>query len=356
MVIGGKNMKMYEFELGLAAKRLVNDILVVQPDEIVGITADTLSSEEVVNATARAVFEAGAKPMVIWVTTPEGVGKAADPMLPQKALIGALKNVDVWVEFNYQWLLYSTVFDTVVKENKELRYICLVGMNPDMMVRTVGKIDMKKLAEFLDKIAEITQNGKHIRVTTPAGTDVEFDNHPDRPLIVHSGYVPKGTYEMLPGQISWTPKLETITGTIVFDGSVTPPIGLLKEPIKLEIDKGRVVNISGGREAREFANWLESFNDPNMYQLAHISYGFNPGAKLTGNVVEDERVWGATEWGIGNIGPRLVPDIPGGVPAASHTDGICLNSSVWIDDMQIMDKGNVIYPPELAKLARELKK
>jgi len=348
-------MTAYEFELGLASRKLIRDIMDVQPGETVALTADTLSSEAVVNATARAVFEAGAKPLVIWVSTPLGVGKAADPYLPQKALIGALNNVDVWIEFNYQWLLYSTVFDRVIAENKDLRYICLVGMNPDMMVRTLGRVEIKTLAQFLKKVAEITMKGKRVRITTPAGTNVEFENHPQRPPIVHSGYIPKGTYGMLPGQISWTPKLETINGTIVFDGSVYPPIGLLRDPIKLTIERGRIVKIEGGKDAQEFEGWLRSFNDPNMYQMAHISYGFNPGARLTGDIVEDERVWGATEWGIGNIGPRLVPDIPGGVPASSHTDGICLNSSVWIDDLQITDRGKVINPPELVELAQKVK-
>lgn len=349
-------MKQYDFELGLSARRLVRDILNVRKDEVVALTADTLSSEEVITATARAVFESEAKPLVLWNATPDGVGKAADPMLPQKALIGALREADVWIEFNYQWLLYSTVFDTVIEENKNLRYICLVGMNPDMMVRVIGKVDMKKLSLFLDKIAAITAKGKFIKVTTPAGTSLEFENHPQRPLIVHSGTVPKGSYEMLPGQISWTPKLETINGTLVFDGSVYPPNGLLKEPIRLKIEKGRVIAVEGGKDSTELSHWMESFNDQNMYQLAHISYGFNPGARLTGDIVEDERVWGATEWGIGNIGKRLVPDIPGGVPAASHTDGICLNSSVWIDGKQIMDGGVVIYPEDLNRLAQELQK
>ncbi|GAI65023.1 unnamed protein product, partial [marine sediment metagenome] len=36
--------------------------------------------------------------------------------------------------------------------------------------------------------------------------------------------------------------------------------------------------------------WLNSFNDPGMLGLAHASWGFNPGAKLTGDIVEDERV------------------------------------------------------------------
>jgi hypothetical protein len=95
----------------------VRDILDAQSNEVVGITADTMSSEEVVNAVARTIFEIGAKPISIWLPTPGGVGKAADPMLLQKALCEILTNVDIWIEFNYQWLLYSTVFDTVIEEN-----------------------------------------------------------------------------------------------------------------------------------------------------------------------------------------------------------------------------------------------
>lgn len=84
---------------------------------------------------------------------------------------------------------------------------------------------------------------------------------------------------------------------------------------------------------------------------------WDPFAKLTGEVVEDERVWGCTEWGIGNVGAPLTPDIPGGIPAASHSDGICLNSSVWLDGKQIMDKGAIIGPTqEIVDLARKLGK
>ena len=71
-----------------------------------------------------------------------------------------------------------------------------------------------------------------------------------------------------------------------------------------------------------------------MLKMAHIAYGFNPGAILTGSVVEDERVWGCTEWGIGYVSTIDAP--PDGQEAVSHSDGICLNSSVWLDDRQIM--------------------
>lgn len=348
-------MNKYEFELGLAADKLVEDILNIKEGEEVVITADTGSSEAVVNSTARSVYSQGAKPVVIWLSSPNGVGKEADPMLPQNTLTAALIQADVWIEFNEQWLLYSTPFDIAIEENDELRYICLVEMNSEMMIRNIGKADIPLLEEFLNKIAKITSEANKLKIKTPAGTDIEFENHPDRELIIHSGIVPKGTYEMLPGQISWTPILKSINGNIVFDGSLVPPIGLLDNPIILTIKEGKITNIEGKKEADEFEKWLASFNDKNMYQLAHISYGFNPGSKLTGNIVEDERIWGATEWGIGNIGPRLVPDIPGGIKASSHCDGICINSSVWLDGRQILKEGDIVNDEEIKSLSIKLK-
>lgn len=94
---------------------------------------------------------------------------------------------------------------------------------------------------------------------------------------------------MLCGQIGRTPELDTIEGKIVFDGSITPPIGLLKDPVTLFVEKGAIIEIDGGRESKAYENWLKGFNDPFMLQLAHVCYGFNPGARLTGNIVEDER-------------------------------------------------------------------
>jgi leucyl aminopeptidase (aminopeptidase T) len=93
------------------------------------------------------------------------VGKLADPMLPLKSLIGALKGADAWVEFNNQWLLYSTPHEIAMKENKKLRYLNLVGMNPDMMVRCIGRIDHPTLKVFLEKAAEKIRAAAEIHMT-----------------------------------------------------------------------------------------------------------------------------------------------------------------------------------------------
>jgi len=346
-------MALYEYELGHAAHVLTSDLLALKSGETFVITADTRSNDQVVNATARAAFALGAKPMVIYLASPLGVGRAADPMLPIDALIGALRGADAWVEFNHQWLLYSTPHDVAMRENERLRYLCLVGMNPDMMVRCIGRIDHVALKRFLEKTVDVVRAADRIRVTSPGGTDLEFNNIPGRGALIRDGYADRPGTFMMGGFIAWAPDLESIHGTIVFDGSLTPPCGRLEQPIQVTIEAGAIVDIEGGAQARELESYLDAFEHPQMRRIAHASFGFHPNARLSGDIVEDERVWGCTEWGIGHVGATLIP--PDGIPAPSHSDGQSLDCSVWLDGEPMLDTGRVVHM-ELVKLAGELGK
>lgn len=333
--------KLFEFELQNAADRLVKEMLRVKKGETVVITADTCSNEQVINATAASVYAAGGKPMVIYTSTPNGVGKAADMDLPVEALGGALSYADVWIEYNKQWLLYSTPFEIAFNKNKKIRYINLVEMNPDLMIRNIGNIDMPLLAEFMAKFTEMNINTSVYKVTTPSGTDLTFKTNPNHLVCNDSGDASKPGMNMMPGQLNIVPEFDTVQGTIVFDGSLVPPFRLLDAPVKLTVENSKIIKVEGGIQAEQFESWLNSFNDPNMFKLAHMAYGLNPGAKLTGDIVEDERVWGCVEWGIGYVSPIDAP--PVGQDAKSHCDGICLNASVWLDDVQVLENGKFIH-------------
>lgn len=340
---------MYNYELQKSADQLIKGIFGVKPGETVVMTIDTLSSEKVVEAIASSVFAAGAKPMVIKTATPRGVGKAADPDLPIKALTGALMGADVWLELNTQWLLYSTPFETVEREHKEIRYMNLVEFNEDLLVRTIGQFDTNVMQPFMKAFSQKNREAKEMRVANEAGTDVSFEIDPGHLLSCDCGESHVPGIHMLPGQINVVPRFGSINGTIVFDGTLTPPFGrVVTEPVKLTIENSVITKIEGGQDARDFEDWLRSFESEDMFKLAHIAYGFNPGARLTGNIVEDERVWGSTEWGIGYVSPYDAP--PAGQDAPSHCDGICLKSSVWLDGVQIMDKGEIV-DPELKSLS-----
>ena len=350
---------MYDFELTNACLKLLKEIFDLKPGEVLAITTDTEICDKVVDATCQAAVILDAKPLVLKMPAARGCGKEGDPDFSQDALVGALKGSDAWIEYNNQWIFYSTVYDRVIEDpDNRPRYMNLVGANPDLLIRNIGQIDNELLREFIVKMEAYNKAGKHFRVTTPAGTDVEFDNVPGREYASAYGYVGKNEIQMMPGQISWAPEFDSINGVIVIDGTISPPLGKVTNPIRMTVEKGYVTKVEGeGSDAATLKEWLDSFDDPKMYLCAHLSYGFGPGAKLSGDIVEDERVWGCTEWGFGNVGPQLVSDIPGGIPAASHSDGICLNSSVWLDGVQILDKGVVVGPtPEIVELARKLGK
>jgi len=340
----------YKYELIKAADVLVRDMIKLKKDETIVITLDTEGDYRAADTIAGVAHSAGGKVMVISMPTPLGSGRAADKYLPFEPLTAAISKANVWVELNNKFLLYSNTHEYAIKENPNLRHVSFGGgLNVDMIVRCIGRIRLNAQKAFQEKITEKTRNSKTIRIKTFAGGDVTFKNNPEWPIHCDYGRADIPGSHMMPGQVGWAPYFDSINGTIVFDGSVSP-LGLIDVPIKLHLEKGNIKKIEGGKMAIEYEKYLKSFNDHQMFRMAHVCYGFNLGAKLTGNMLEDERVWGAINWGIGSVGPKLVP---GGIPGASHSDGICLNASVWLDDVQIMNNGQLL-DPELKKLAEKL--
>lgn len=347
-------MLLYEYELSKAADILARELFQFKPGETFVITADTASDIRVVNAAAGGAVTVGAKPMVVIMETPLGSGKASDPVLPVKALTAALKEADAWVEFNKKFMLYSSPYVDAMRANNKLRYLCLPGMDADMMVRCIGRVNYPVLGQFMERLWKLTTSTKHFRFTTPAGCDMEFDYDPDRVTTLSKGYCNVPGSNMMAGQIGWAPVFDSINGLLVFDGSLEPSEPpLLKEPVRLTIEKAEIVKVEGGEQAKAYEKWLDHFDHPQMRRIAHVCWSCNPGALLTGNILEDERVWGATEWGVGAVGDLFFHDKADMIDAPSHSDGICLNTSAWLDGKQIWDVGKVV-DPELAKLAEQL--
>jgi leucyl aminopeptidase (aminopeptidase T) len=329
----------WAFELGAAARKLVEQVMLVKPGEKVVITADTMSDARVVDVTAKAVFSAGAIPVVVWY--PTGESACIDPPAP---VAGAVEASDVWIEYAVAYILYSSAFHKAIKNG--CRYICLTGMDADMMVRCIGNVNYVKLIELGELLRSTLEKSNRIEVTSPAGTDLVAE-HRGCP-VRQSGRIAteKGQAIMLGGQVAWGPAFDSINGTLVFDGALWPPmeLGILRNPVKLTIEKGLVKKVEGGSEARLFEQWLARYNHPAMYYLAHYSLGFNPGVlRPTGRIVEDERVFGCMEFGIGQT--------RAGAP--SHTDGIVLNPTIILDGL-IMEENGVYKIPEAARLCKEL--
>jgi 2,5-dihydroxypyridine 5,6-dioxygenase len=339
-----------DLELAVAAFKLVHDQLKVKKGESVLITIDSASEFRVAEEIAKMAQAMGGKVMVAWHTTPVGYGAMTEPYLPEP-LIACADKTDVWIELNNQWLLYSSFWDKAVT-NGRTRQVMLGDLDITQLVRLIGKVDIPAQKKFQDMVVEKTRKAKSIRITNPAGTDVSFENDQNRPINSEIEYDTPGGHFLL-GQIGWAPKEETINGRIAFDGALSgggeAELGLLDgDVITYVVEKGRIVNIEGGKKAEIIRKWLEKLDDPNMYLAAHVCYGFHPNAKLEGTTNEDERIWGSTQWGFGHQGSNFTGNDPR--PASGHIDGICLNSTVYLDGNKITSDGEVV-DPELKELA-----
>lgn len=340
-----------ELELAVSAHKTINDILKVAPDETLLITIDSSADFRLAAAMARAGECAGAKTMIAYHSTAPAYGKAGEWRLPD-CLSGAIERTDIWIELNEVWLYCNTAWERALAEGTKTRYFHLGKMDPASLWRCLGALDLQALKRFMTAVADMTQASGDVRMANSAGTDVSFKNA-GRPVTNESGDASTPGVHFMLGQIGWAPLEESIEGEIVFDGSFhgggSMDLGILRHPIKYIVEKGKIVDIVGEEEAKRVAEWLAGLNDERMYRLAHTCYGFNPGAKLTGKCTEDERIWGCTQWGFGYQAAVFEGALG---DAASHGDGVCLNSSVWLDGVQLLDVGTVVHPglTELAVL------
>jgi leucyl aminopeptidase (aminopeptidase T) len=333
-------------ELANSARKLVEEVMLVKKKETVVITADTSSDWRVVQATANAVYCVAAEPVVILYETRPNVS-----MEPPSPVSGALKNADVWIEYSLSYILHSQAYKESLKGG--CRYICLSGMDVLMMVRTIGKVNYLKIIGLGEALRALIGNANEVKIESPGGTDLIAYNQGRKVRLSGKLADTKGEPIMLGGQVSWCPVEETINGSLVFDGTLWPPdsLGKLKSPVKLILKEGIIKEIDGGYEAKIFGKWLSSFNDPNMYRLAHYSLGFNPGVtELTGRIVEDERLFGCIEFGIGSQGAQIMGKT---FSAAAHTDGVVLMPSITLDGKPIEKEGKYLQR-DLVKLCRDM--
>ena len=334
------------FEVTSAALKLVRDFMLVKEGENVVITADTSADFRVVEAVAGAAYSVGANPVIIHYPTS---GKAFEE--PIRPVADAVEHADVWIELAYYCSMHTPCFKKALENGA--RFTCLNGMDVIMLVNTVGRVDYDVLIEFGEYLTDKVHRSNEVIVTDKNGTNLVGYNQGRG--VKHSGQraIKKGYPVMLGGQVSWCPVEETINGKLIFDSALFPPdtLGLLNSNVELTLEKGVVTKIEGGKDAAIFEKWLSKFNDPNMFRLAHYSIGFNPGVtKPTGRIVEDERLFGCIEMGIGSQGASLMGAC---WDAAAHTDGIVSKPTILLDGYKLEENG-IYVDPEARKFCKAL--
>jgi leucyl aminopeptidase (aminopeptidase T) len=340
-------------EIEKVAKTLIFDMFKVKKGETIGITGDTDSNREFAELLASTAHSVGALPLIMWTPKAPFDGQAGISYWPAEPLTAALSKIDVWIELQTSVILYSDIWEKAFKNNKKLRYIILGDSSIPSLTRTLTSFDIKTLGYFLAKVKDLCMKATKIRITSQNGTDVSYNTNLNYFFDYDDGDLSKPRFGTAPGYVNIVPKKNSMNGSIVFDLLMNADIYNSDNSIEFIMQDGDIVDVIGTtQEVEKFKDYLSSFNDPNMYKISHNMLGFNPGIrKLSGEIVEDERIWGGVDFGFGHTSPMDMP--PNGQPAKSHFDGVVEKASIYLDDLIIVNNGEVCHS-DLIPIAQKL--
>jgi leucyl aminopeptidase (aminopeptidase T) len=201
----------------------------------------------------------------------------------------------------------------------------------EMLERTMGA-DFTGIRRRSGALAEALTSADHVHITSAAGTDVTFDVRGRTGIADDGDLREPGSFGNLPAGEGFIAPVEGQTqGRIVFDGSIWP-IGLLEEPLVVTIEDGYATNFEGPA-AERFKATLDP-HGPEAFAVAELGIGTNDAAKLTGLVLEDEKIMGTVHVAFGDN-----HSFGGTVRVSSHQDGIVLKPTVSINGKVVLDGG-----------------
>ncbi|GBE54856.1 MAG TPA: aminopeptidase [Euryarchaeota archaeon] len=211
------------------------------------------------------------------------------------------------------------------------RVATMPGITKSMLFSGAMTADYREVRRISDFIARKLTEADEIRIKTEAGTDFKASLK-DRKGIADSGDIKKaGTFGNLPaGEAFIAPLEDSDEGRIVFDASMAN-LGRIAQPVIVEVSNGRAFNVNRP-ELEELFRSVE-----NSRVIAEIGIGCNPSARITGNVLEDEKAFKTVHIAFGDNNTF------GGTNRANlHMDGVMLKPSLWLDGKKIMEEGNFL--------------
>ena len=224
------------------------------------------------------------------------------------------------------------------------RVATMPGMTNEMFSRGGMSADFSEIKQKISDLAPYFRRRRIIRVKSELGTDVSFEANWREWKLDDNGICnrPKMLTNLPAGKAFIMPREKTMNGTVVIDGSWDA--NLVDEPITLEIEEGMVMDVKGGtiaatirQEFGEAAKRLRSKDRENVWTVAEFGFGMNPQARLSGNVLEDEKRLGTCYFSVGDNTAL------GGTSAVGiHIPGVLKNADVWLDDTQIIANGKFI--------------
>jgi leucyl aminopeptidase (aminopeptidase T) len=315
-----------------AARVAINECIGAKEGERVLIITNPHKDVQFISmALYDAAAEAGASPVIIFQPVKTQLDFAEDETIAaieanpdivlsiskhklgkdKKALKNPYKDGDKEFDHIFHYLLST----------KKTRSFWSPSVTTEMFTETVP-IDYAALKKICGSIKEKLDRAVEVHITAPSGTDIMIGTRNREAKLDDGNFTEPGSGGNLPcGEVFISPELGTSKGTIAFDGSISVEggIAIIETPIVTKVEGGFVTDITGEEEAKELQETIDKAEDTvkkfvsegkipkdvedeyikNARNLGELGIGLNKNAKIVGNMLEDEKVYGTCHIAIG---------------------------------------------------------
>jgi aminopeptidase len=255
--------------------------------------------------------------------------RATDGTEPPAPIAAALRTCDVFIAATTRSLSHTAARKQATDAG--VRGATMPGVTAEMLARVMA-VDFDTMAERSRAVAELLTAGRVARITCPRGTDATID------LTDRAGIADDGNLTT-PGAFGNLACGEAFIAPLTGEGRIVVAslarLGLSDTPATLTMKAGRLTSAEGGL-GPDYLGLLSAHGELGT-NLAELGVGTNEQARLTGNVLEDEKILGTIHVAFGASAA-----IGGTVSVPIHLDAVVDEATLTIDGVSVLEAGRFV--------------
>src|SRR5436305_429322 len=310
-------------DLGPAVRTVVHECLAISEGEEVLVIADPPLAR-IGQALREAARAAGADPVLILMDE-----RQIDGNEPPGPVAGALAACDVFIAPTTRSLSHTTARKRATDAGA--RGATMPGATEDLLARVMAA-DFDAMVKRSSAVATVLDGASEAHVTCPRGSDLRLDLRDRRGLADDGRLTEPGAFGNLPCGEGF---ISPLSGEGRMAASSMASLGLTEPPAILTVQDGHIVAAEGGL-GPEYLERLRAHGDAGT-NLAELGVGTNDRARLTGNVLEDEKMLGTVHIAFG-----ASAGFGGTVSVPVHLDAVVLEATLVVDGQTILESGRYV--------------
>ena len=321
----------------------------VRAGDTAAILSETQSRQLNVHLAELALLRLGARPFHVVVPTPRnrhpvpvrstGASEALGKLAP---VVGALGAAGFVVDCTIEGLMHAPETPAILKAGARIQVIS--NEHPEALERMMPE---SALEQIVRAAARMLRGAKRMKVTSPAGTDLDVDMAGASTVGVWGWTDKPGTLAHWPGGLVVSfPKSGTVNGTLVLDrGDINLTFKrYLEAPVRLALEADYVTRIEGkGADAELMRAYLAAWGEREAYAVSHVGFGLNRKARYEALAMYDRRDTNGTELRAvaGNFLFSTGANEFAGRSTAGHFDIPVMGTTIALDGTQVVCAGEL---------------